>query len=488
MKAVVYCRYSSDSQTEQSIDGQLRVCKEYATAKGITIINTYIDRAQSGTNDNRLQFQKMLADSDKRLFDIVLVYQLDRFARNRYDSAINKAKLKKNGVRVVSARENISDDASGVLMEAVLEGMAEYFSVELSQKVKRGQKENALKCKHNGGYITFGYVVDENQFYHIDPITAPIVLEVYTRYSKGETIKQLVDDFNDRGVKTLRGKKFTIHIVTDMLNNPRYGGTYTYGEISVPDGMPAIIPKELFDRVQKRMEDNKRAPARYKADDRYLLTTKLFCGRCGAMMAGESGTSKTERKYYYYKCGNSKRKKGCDKKAVKKVWIEDLVVAETMNMLLDDELLERLADMLFDMQSKESTEIPLLKQQLAETEKGIENMLNAIQQGIITKGTKERLDKLEQTKSDLEVRLLEEQINRPLLTREQISFWLYRFRNTDVTKQDQRERLIDSFVNAVYVYDNRLVLTFNYKDGTKTISLAVILGVSQIMCKLKIAL
>ena len=182
MNVVIYARFSSHSQTEQSIEGQLKVCYEYAESNHYTVVGEYIDRAISGTTDNRAEFQRMISDSDKHTFDGVLVYQLDRFARNRYDSAINKAKLKKNGVRVLSAKENIADDASGILVEGVLESMAEYYSAELSEKVIRGHTENALKCKYNGGTPTFGYVIDKDMQYQLDPRTAPVVLEIFTRY------------------------------------------------------------------------------------------------------------------------------------------------------------------------------------------------------------------------------------------------------------------------------------------------------------------
>ncbi len=169
MNTVIYARYSSHAQNEQSIEGQLKVCYEYAEANGMTVIGEYIDRAQSGTNDKREEFQKMLVDSANGSFDTVLVYQLDRFARNRYDSAVNKAILRKNGVRVVSSRENITDDASGILVEGVLESLAEYFSAELSQKVRRGMLINAEKCKFNGGTIPFGYSVDSDKNYVVNP-------------------------------------------------------------------------------------------------------------------------------------------------------------------------------------------------------------------------------------------------------------------------------------------------------------------------------
>lgn len=121
MNAVIYARYSSHSQTEQSIEGQLQECYNFAKRNNYNVIDEYIDRATTGTNDNREQFQQMMKDSEKKQFQGVIVYQLDRFARNRYNSATNKAKLKKNGVRVFSAKENISEDASGILMESVLE-------------------------------------------------------------------------------------------------------------------------------------------------------------------------------------------------------------------------------------------------------------------------------------------------------------------------------------------------------------------------------
>lgn len=242
----------------------------------------------------------------------------------------------------------------------------------------------------------------------------------------------------------------------------------------IPDGVPAIVEQDVFDRVQVRREKNKRAPAAAKADEPYLLTTKLFCGNCGQMMAGESGTSVTGQTYYYYKCSNAKRKKGCTKKAVKKGWIENLVVLQTMNMIMDADLLNRIAKRIVALQDEESYDLKLLEKQLAEAEKGVDNILNAIQAGIITASTKQRLTELEETKSQLEQQIIQEKIKKPMLTLEQIMFFLNQFKDTDINDEEQRQRLIDSFVNAVYVFDDKLVLTFNYRDGTKTINLAEI--------------
>ena len=476
MKAVIYARYSSDSQREESIEGQLRECKEYAERNGITVLSTYIDRALSAKTDNRPDFQRMIKDSANGLFDIVLVWKLDRFARNRYDSAHYKAILKKNGVKVVSAKEAIAEDSTGILLESLLEGYAEFYSVELSEKIHRGQKENALKGLNNGGGIPLGYVLGSDKRLAVDPMTAPVVLEIFTRYADGETVRAIVESLNERGLQTKHNKPYSLGSFNTILKNRKYIGEYRYQDVVIPGGVPAIVPQELFDRVQARIARNKRAPAMSKADEAFLLTTKLFCGKCGRLMVGESGTSHTGKKHYYYKCGSAKRKTGCTKKAVKKDWIENLVVERTMQMILDDTTLNAIASMVLDVQALENTSLPVLKAQLAQTEQGIQNMLNAIQQGIFTASTKQRLEELEATKERLTVSILQEELQKPHLSREQILFFLQRFRAIDTTKQEQRQRLIDSFVNAVYVYDDKIILTFNYQDGTETITLDDING------------
>ena len=193
LTAVIYARYSSDNQREESIEGQLRECTAFAEKNSITILRHYIDRAYSAKTDKRPEFQNMIRDSSKKLFDIILVWKLDRFARNRYDSARYKAQLKKNGVKVVSATEAISDGSEGIILEAVLEGFAEYYSADLGEKVTRGMTENALKCKYNGGTLPVGYVIDKDGHYQIDPLTAPFVLEAYNRYDTGATMKEIRD-------------------------------------------------------------------------------------------------------------------------------------------------------------------------------------------------------------------------------------------------------------------------------------------------------
>ena len=472
MKAVLYCRYSSDNQREESIEGQIRECKAYAEKQGLTVLNTYIDRAFSAKTDNRPEFQKMIKDSSNHLFDVIIVWKLDRFARNRYDSAHYKAILRKNGVKVISAMETIADDSTGILLESLLEGYAEFYSAELSEKVIRGRTENALKCKWNGGALPVGLKIDEEKRYVIDPLTAPLVLEAFQMYASGSSVTQISKALNEKGLHSRHGAPMSFNAITNLLHNRKYIGEYKYRDIVHENGIPAIVPIELFNQAQERLAKNKKAPARFKAkEEMYLLTTKLFCAKCGAFLVGESGTSKTGKLHQYYKCASVKKKKGCKKKPVKKAWIEDWVMTEIANMLFDDNMIEGIIDSVMNLQDRENIALPVLQKQLDETSKGIENMLDAIQKGVFTSSTKERLEKLEESKKELEIQILQEKLLQPRLAPEKIRFWLYKFREGDLQNKDHRQRLVDSFVNAIYLDDDKIILTFNYKDGSKTVSL-----------------
>lgn len=471
MKGIIYARYSSDNQREESIDGQIRECRAYADRQGIQIIDTYIDRAMTAKTDNRPDFQRMIKDSAKKEFEVIIVWKLDRFARNRFDSAKYKMILKQNGVRVISATEAISENPEGILLEAMLEGMAEYYSAELAEKVIRGQTENAYNCKFNGGTIPFGFTIDNNHHFQINTDLAPYVCIAFQMYDEGFTMKEIAAEFKRKGVKNSRGTEFTINTISNILSNRRYIGEYKYRDIVIPDGIPAIVDKDLFERVQQQIKKNKKAPARYKADADYILTTKLYCGKCMSFMVGESGTSRNETTYRYYKCITAKRKNGCDKKAVKKDWIEDIVIKQVKRIVFDDALIEAIADRVYRLQDQESNTLILLKKQLAETEKSLGNLLTAIEQGIITPTTKTRFEELEQQKQDLQIEIAKENIKKPVLTKEQILFWLHRFRNIDTDRIKQRKRLVDSFVNSVILYDDRIEFYFNYNEGARTLTL-----------------
>ncbi len=471
MKAVIYARYSCDNQREESIEGQLRECKEFAERKGMTLIGTYIDRAMSAKTDNRPEFQKMIGDSSKGLFDAVIVWKLDRFARNRYDSAHNKAMLRKNGVKVISATEVISDGAEGIILESVLEGYAEYYSAELSEKVIRGMTENALKCQFNGGVIPVGYTVDENKHFHIDPLTAPFVKDAFEMYSSGRMIKDIVIYLNENGVQSGYKKPMTKTSVTALLNNVKYKGQYKYRDILIDDGVPRIVSDELFQKTQERLEKNQRSRSRFKAKKEYFLSTKLICGDCGSFMIGESGTGRGNATYNYYKCTSVKRKLGCHKKSIRKDYIEEIVLHDVFNKMFSADMISDIADSVMRLQKKENTAVPLLKKELAEVEKGIDNLITAMQMGMLTKSTKKRLDELEVQKEQIELNIIKQEIQQNAITREQVIIWLQNMKQIDLASDDSKRKMVDTFVNSVYLYDDRVVISFNCREGASKIAL-----------------
>ena len=470
MTAVIYARYSSDNQREESIEGQIRECTAYAEKNGFTVVKHYIDRAISAKTDNRPQFQQMIKDSERGIFDVIIVWKLDRFARNRYDSARYKTQLKRNGVKLVSATEVISAGPEGIILESVLEGYAEYYSADLSEKVVRGMTENALKGIYNGGTIPFGYMIDETRHYQPDPLLAPYVEQTFQKYADGATMTDLRDWLKAHNIKNSMGGEISYNTIQRMLSNRRYIGELRLRDVVQPNAIPALVSEELFNKVQEKLAKNKKAPARHKAEESYLLTTKLYCGKCGALMFGESGVSHTGRMYTYYKCAAAKKKKTCDKKAVRKQWLEDLVVTETMKLVEDDASMNAIIAKVMELQNQESTDLPIYEKQLKETETGITNMLNAIQMGILTSSTKERLEALEEQRKELQARIAEERLAKPKMKEEFVRFWLLRFRKLDMTQPEQRQALVDTFINAIYLYDDKVLITFNYKEGTETVA------------------
>lgn len=148
MTGVIYARYSEGPrQTDQSIEGQVADCQAFAAKNGINIIGLYADRHISGKSvDKRLEFQRMIRDAQDHKFDVVLVWKIDRFGRDRQDIAINKARLKRAGVKLMYAEESVPEGPEGIILESVLEGIAEYYSADLRQKVLRGRRETLKRA------------------------------------------------------------------------------------------------------------------------------------------------------------------------------------------------------------------------------------------------------------------------------------------------------------------------------------------------------
>ena len=472
MNAVIYARYSSHNQREESIEGQLKVCYEFANKNGYTIVGEYIDRALSGTSDARPDFLRMIDDSSKHGFDYVIVYQLDRFARNRYDSATYKARLKKNGVRVLSARENITDDASGILVEGLLESMAEYYSAELAQKIKRGMAINAEKCLANGSNPGLGFKVAPDRHYIIDPETAPVVVRIFEEYAAGKPVVEICESLNNQGLRTSKGGLFNKNSLRKMLQNKRYIGYYLYKDTETPGGMPRIVSDDLFYKVQEIMVKNKKAPAHSKAKAEYLLTTKLFCGKCKEMMTGIKGTSHTGAAYHYYKCNNAKKGQ-CDKKAVQKDYIENLVISECRKLLTAPNI-DKIAHEVVALceREKDTSNLRRIEKLIRENERKQTNLMNAVAECEIEnvrKSLYEEISRLNTEHDRLHSEYLIEKNSAVSLTIAEVKFFLSQLKKGKVDDISYRKTLINVFVNAIYLYDDHLTIIFNSGDKPVTV-------------------
>lgn len=453
MNAVIYARYSWGHQREESIEGQLRECREFALKNNLCVIGEYIDRAYSAKTDNRPEFQKMIKDSIYKKFNAVIVWKLDRFARNRYDSLRYKMILKKNMVDVISATEKISRGSEGIMLESILEGYAEYYSAELSEKVMRGMTENALKCKFNGGYVPIGYYIDENNQYQIDVITAPYVKDAFVMYASNFSMKEIAEYLKDKGVRTSRNKIINIRTMSTIFRNRKYIGEYSFKDIVIPDGIPPIVPSKLFDEVQKKLDTNQRN-SNTEMKQRYILSAKLRCGKCNSLMCGESGTSITGKVYHYYKCSSVKRHLGCDMKSVRQEEMENAVLKCIVQNYLTEENINIIVKQIMKINKKENAGILLLKKQYTCVKRNIRNIVDAIADGFYNDSVKDKLRKLEKEKADLEmqIEIEKEKVSKLTLTEDQIRYW---YSNILVLLPDSKKSiLVDTFVDEIIYFDD----------------------------------
>lgn len=468
MNTVIYARYSAGPrQTDQSIEGQLRVCTDFCKQRGLTVIDTYCDRHISGRTDERPEFQRLITDAKRKKFEAVVVYKTDRFARNKYDSAVYKRELKRNGIQIFYAAEAIPDGPEGIILESLMEGLAEYYSAELAQKIKRGMHESALKCQSTGSGRPLGYRVDEQKHFQIDPESAQTVQTIFEQYIKGESNAAICELLNSRGLRTAQGKPFNKNSINRIIKNRKYIGEYRYHDIVVEGGMPAIISKDTFNLAQAEMERRRtrKAPKSPKAE--YLLAGRLFCGHCKGPMQGVSGTGKSGNKWYYYYCGNTRGKnKTCDKKQVSRDRLERAVVDFTVRYILQEEVLEELARKVHAAQERQNdtaSEIAFYEKKLADNKKSIANVLRAIESGAATQTLPARLQELENEQAVIlgEISFLKGK--RLAFTEDQILFALMKHLEPypGESEQDYRRRIISDFVSEVYLYDDRLLIYFN---------------------------
>jgi DNA invertase Pin-like site-specific DNA recombinase len=461
--AVAYYRYSDTGQNETSIEGQKKEVERYAKDKGITIIREYIDRAQTATTDKRDNFQRMITHSAKRTFDIVLCYQYDRFARNRYDSAINKRKLKMNGVSVISVKEPISSDPSGILLESVLEGYAEFFSADLSVKASRGMGIAADKSQYLGNAVPLGYRVNDDKKFEVDPITKPIAIECFDLAAGGMNLteigKRITEKYSKDGTPYFKNVYGSLN---RMFTRKFYIGIYDLAGRHNEGGVTRLVSDETFKKAQELLELNKKAPARAKAEVEYLLTTKAYCGLCGSGAFGVSGTSKSGKTHHYYACSKQWKKKGCTKRSVKKDLIEQLVLSEARAQLTEENI-SIIAKEVSDMSKKDNVSLIVadLKKQIREVDKALERLVDAIEQGADAIIIGERIAKKKAEKAELEISLANAQIESIEIEESEIRFFLHSLKNGSIHDEAYNRTLINIFIQAIYLYDDRARIIFS---------------------------
>ena len=469
MKAVIYARYSAGpKQTDQSIEGQVRVCRKYCEEHDMEVTEIYADKHISGKTDDRPEFKRMIADSALGKFDAVCVYKTDRFSRSKIDSVIYKKQLKDNGVKLCYAAETIPEGPEGIILESLMEGLAEYYSAELAQKIRRGMYETAMKGKVLGNNIPYGYHADAERHYEIDDEESEVVKLIYDLFLRDYTVAEIKRKLTALGYMTRAGKPFAFSTLKRILSNPAYIGVYSACGFTIENKIPVIIEKEKFIMAQKKIKDMKqtRTPA---ASDTYLLSGKLICGNCDRPMSGYCGTSHTGKKHYYYRCPGNYRAHECDRKPIVRDAIESEVVRMTMEYVLNSDVLQEIAHVVWQVQADAASneeEIARVEDLLNENKAKIDRLIEAIEVGKFTKSLSAQLDELESRQMDLEAELASMKTRTLELSEDQIYFFLSQFlQQGDQEPREYHKKVIESFVSEVYIYGDTLEIFYKLSEN-----------------------
>lgn len=465
---VIYARYSSHSQRDVSIEQQVEECEAFAKYSGLRVVKIYADRHLSGTTDQRPQFQQMLKDAERSGWSVVLTWKVDRFARNRYDSATYKFRLKRYGVKVIYAKEAIPDGPEGILLEAILEGSAEYYSANLAQNVKRGLRFNADKCIFNGGCFPYGYRKGEGGRFEIDETEAAVIREIFARFAGGEKFAHIVDDLDRRCVPTRYGGKWRHNTVRSILSNEVYIGIYHFGDARTEGGVPAIVDAETWKVVKMRLDSAKGTQVR---SQRYLFSGRVRCGLCNEPMIGRTAHGRNTT-YSYYCCRGHRNKK-CVKRDVRKGFLEEAVISRVLEVLNDDDVVGWIADAVVDVQRQEieksRTAPSALKAELADVNKAIQGVMSAIEAGIFTPTTKARLEELEAKAEQLKTAIADAELPAPDVSRDFIVYWLTQFRSGAISDDQAVQELVETLVFAVRVWNDRAEAVLNYSGREQVV-------------------
>ena len=484
--AIAYYRYSSSSQNEASIEQQRNEAIKYAKDKGLELIKEYEDAAISGRIDKRPGYIKMLSEINRIKPSVLIIWKTDRLGRDKYELAIAKQKIKEAGCKVCCIAEVIPEDTpEGIILESLLEGMAAYYSMQLSSNVKRGMRSNAEKGLYNGVKI-LGYTTDSEKrnradkhkrHYIIDTINAPIIEEMFDLCISGYSLAEISRIINAKGYRTEKGNKFTANGIRKILKNRAYIGEYRYGDIIIADCLPKIISEEKFKKVQEALLLNKRYGTKntraYKKENPtdFWLTGKIYCGYCGSTLNGVAGTGKSGKRYYYYGCNEhckGARGNGCKKKRIKKERLERIAVKLIKEVILNSEPFRRevafaLVSYLNSRKDNNDAIIEVLEGELLENKKVINNIINAIGEGASGEMLYNRLSELEQQKKNIEHNLNIEKAKQKLIYKqENIKLYLDKYIDSNINERFLRDEIFEYYVDRLILMDNEVYLEFHY--------------------------
>lgn len=494
--AVAYARYSSDGQRDESIDAQVRAIKSFAEREGYALIHVYADRGISGTSDNREEFQRMIEDAKNGDFQVVIVHKLDRFARNRSDSAIYRNVLEKYGVRLVSVLENFDDLPESIILQSVIEGYNEYYSKNLAREVMKGLKENALASKFNGGVPPLGYDINKETLkYKINNFEAEAVKLIFKMYLQGDGYTSIINELNRRGFKTKKGNSFGKNSLYDILRNERYTGVYIYNKslpltsnkkfnrhasknaediIKVKGGIPQIISTEDFVKVQELMNKRRHKTATYKAKEDYLLSGKIICGECGSIYAGNARRSKNST-YISYTCTKKNGREKCRNRGTQRDLIESIILNKLSEKVFDVKILPEIISRYNDFALSKNKEFIAMKKQLeqrlAEIDKGIANIVNLV----VTTGSSalaEKLKELELEKVTLEISLKESERKLSEMSVDEAQLKKAFSKAKSLLKSGtlkNRKAIVQQYVKQVVMYPDKVEIEFNVIGDSYTI-------------------
>lgn len=475
---VLYGRYSSHNQKDISVEQQFEKGYELAAEYGIRIIDTYADRAVSGRTDKRRDFQRMMTDAAKGKFRYVIAWKSNRMGRNMLEALINEARLQDLGVRVLYVEEDFDDTAAGRFAARSMMNVNQFYSENMAEDIKRGLYDNAANCMVANGHLPYGYKADETLHYAIDEPKAAVIREIFTRVSCGEAFVDIMASLNARGIKTSYGRPWGRSSFQKILSNERYRGIYIYGDVRKEGGIPRIVSDELYFKVQEVITTKKNPQGRHRVNGDYLLTGKLFCGHCKSPMTGISGTSRSGNLHYYYVCQKRRTEKTCEKKNLRRDDVELQVAKAIKRRTLDDDTINWIADSVveYSQHQESASGIGLLEDQLKDTQRSIKNLMAAIEQGIITPTTKARLMELEKEQSDIDRKITMAKADVIPVNRDQLVGWLKKLQAGDVHDKKYQAELFDTFLIAVYVYDNPdgqdyMKVVFNYAGSKNTVEI-----------------